>query len=182
MPHVFTTSALADARTLFAYYRSLGERAMAQVSDADLVRELDPGTNPIAVIVKHLAGNMRSRWTDFLTTDGEKPDRARDTEFEDPPRTRAEIVALWNAGWACVEGALAPLEEADLARTVTIRGEPHSVAQAILRQIGHYAYHVGQIVLLARHFAGERWMSLSIPRGRSEAFTRAVERGDASQR
>ena len=132
--------------------------------------------------MKHVAGNMRSRWSDFLTTDGEKPDRNRDSEFVDPPETRAALLAMWDEGWALVFGALEPLTDEDLGRTVTIRGEAHSVMQAINRQVAHYSYHVGQIVLLAKHFASEKWTSLSVPRNRSAEFNRKVAAGEASQR
>lgn len=155
---------------------------MAQVTDVQLLTVLDGEMNCIAVIVKHMAGNMRSRWTGFLTSDGEKPDRRRDTEFTDPPSTREALLAVWEEGWQCVFNALEPLSEQDLQRTVTIRGEAHSIMQAINRQIAHYAYHCGQIVLLAKHFKGEEWQSLSIPRRQSSEFNRRVAEGDASQR
>ena len=132
--------------------------------------------------MKHMVGNMRSRWTDFLTTDGEKPDRNRDTEFIEPPATREELLAQWEDGWKRVFDALEPLSDADLGRTVMIRSEAHSVMQAINRQIAHYAQHVGQIVMLAKHFAGERWESLTIPRNKSLDFNRRVATGQASQR
>jgi hypothetical protein len=129
-----------------------------------------------------MAGNMRSRFTDFLTTDGEKPDRHRDSEFVEPPATREALLELWQDGWARVFAALDPLTEADLARTVTIRGEAHSVMQAINRQVAHYAHHVGQIVLLSKHFARGHWQSLSVPRNQSAEFNRKVAAGEASQR
>jgi uncharacterized damage-inducible protein DinB len=160
----FTTSYVADSLTIFRYYKKLAERAMQQVNDDQLFAVLDGESNSIAVIVKHMAGNMRSRWTDFLTTDGEKPDRNRDLEFVDPPDTRAALLALWEQGWQYVLTAIQPLSEEDLSRAVTIRGEPHSVMQAINRQIAHYAYHCGQIVLLAKHFNHDSWQSLSMPR------------------
>jgi Protein of unknown function (DUF1572) len=166
MPHEFTTSYLKDALNVFRTYKKMAERAMEQVSDDYLFVTLDGEMNSIAIIAKHMAGNMRSRWTDFLITDGEKPDRNRDGEFEQAPADRAELMAMWGAGWKCVFDALDPLSDADLGRTVTIRGEPHSVMQAINRQIAHYADHIGQIVLLAKHFAGSNWQSLSIPRKR----------------
>jgi uncharacterized damage-inducible protein DinB len=178
----FTTSYLEDARALFAYYKKLGERAIAQVSDDQLTLTLDDEANSIAAIVKHMAGNMRSRWTDFLTTDGEKPNRHRDSEFEEPPATRSALLATWEAGWACVFSALEPLTDDDLARTVTIRGEAHSVLQAINRQLAHYPHHVGQIILLAKHFARDRWQSLSVPRRGSAEFNRKVTAGELSQR
>jgi hypothetical protein len=178
----FTTSYLDDSLALFRYYKTLAERAMAQVTDEQLVAVLDDEMNSIAIIVKHMAGNMRSRWTDFLTSDGEKPDRNRDSEFEGPPVTRQEVLALWEEGWQRVFGALEPLSEEDLARKVTIRGEAHSVMQAINRQVAHYSYHCGQIVLLAKHFQHDRWQSLSVPRRQSDEFNRRVQAGEASQR
>lgn len=165
----FTTSYLEDALELFRYYKTLAERAMAQVADEHLFTAIDQENNSIAIIAKHMAGNMRSRWTDFLTTDGEKADRNRDGEFEAPPATRADLMAMWERGWELVFGAVEPLTEADLGRTVTIRGEAHSVMQAINRQVAHYANHVGQIVLLSKHFAGARWTSLTIPKKRATA-------------
>ena len=160
---------IADVLLQFRKYKKLAEGALAQVSDADFVRTIDPESNSIALVVKHLAGNMRSRWTDFLTSDGEKPDRNRDSEFVIEPRdTRAELERRWNEGWHLAISALEPLSAGDLTRTVQIRGEAHSVLRAINRQISHYAYHVGQLVFLAKHFAGSQWKTLSIPRARSE--------------
>ncbi len=152
MPHKYTASYIADSLSLFRYYKALGEGAIRQVTDDQLIEVLDPEMNSIALVVKHMAGNMRSRWTDFLTTDGEKPDRNRDTEFENPPANRQALLEMWERGWNQLFAAVEPLSDDDLARTVEIRGEPHSVMQAINRQIAHYAYHVGQIVLLAKHF------------------------------
>jgi uncharacterized damage-inducible protein DinB len=178
----FTTSYLEDVRPLFAMYRRLGEGAIAQVSDADLTAVLDPEMNSIAQIVKHLAGNMRSRWTGFPEADGEKLDRNRDSEFEAPPVTRAELMALWDAGWACLFAALDRITDADLARETFIRGERHSVMQAINRQLAHYSHHVGQIVFLAKHLGSANWKSLSVPRGGSAGFNRDVVAGRKSQR
>jgi len=178
----FTTSYLEDSIEMLRYYKKLAERAMAQVKDEHLSAALDDEMNSIGIIVKHMVGNMRSRWTDFLTTDGEKPDRDRDSEFMNPPATRAELLALWENGWESVFGALEPLVDADLESTAKIRGEAHSVMQAINRQVAHYTYHVGQIVLLAKHFAHDHWQSLSVPRNRSAEFTRRVVAGQASQR
>lgn len=182
MALVYTDSYSEDSIAIFRQYKSLAERAMAQVSDEHLTATLDAEMNSIAIIVKHMAGNMRSRWTDFLTSDGEKPDRNRDSEFEEPPATRAALMEMWEQGWACVFGALEPLTDADLTRTVTIRGERHSVMQAINRQVGHYAYHCGQIVLLAKHFQSANWQSLTVPRNRSGEFNQKVQSGEASQR
>src|SRR5947209_13512396 len=182
MAHKFSTSYTEDSLSLFHFYKKLGEGAMEQVTDDQLFARLDEEMNSIAIIVKHMAGNMRSRWTNFLTADGEKPDRNRDTEFEDPPATRAELMELWERGWRLVFGALEPLSDADLARTITIRTEPHSVMQAINRQVAHYSYHVGQIVYLARHFAGDKWQSLTIPKRKSGEFNKQVAAGEKSQR
>jgi hypothetical protein len=160
---------LNDAIDTFHSYKKLGEKAIAQVYDSGLTRTLDAESNSIAVIVKHLAGNMRSRWTLFLTTDGEKPDRNREAEFEVALDTgRAMVLGWWEDGWSCLFEALRSLKPDDLSRTVMIRGQPHSVVQAINRQLTHYAYHVGQIVFLAKHFANKDWHSLSIPRRGSE--------------
>lgn len=178
----FTTSHLADSIAVFRYYQKLGEGAMAQLEDGEFTRTLGDDTNSVATIVKHMAGNMRSRWTNFLSEDGEKADRNRDQEFEAPPATRAEVMATWQSGWQCVFDALTPLSEADLGRTVRIRGEAHSVTQAINRQLTHYAYHVGQIVMLAHQFRGAAWKSLSVPRGKSLAFNQRVASGETSQR
>jgi uncharacterized damage-inducible protein DinB len=185
MAHQFSTSYVKDSVGLFHYYKKLGERAMAQCSDENLFVTIDAESNSIAIIVKHMAGNMRSRWMDFLTTDGEKPDRNRDTEFEDAPKTRAALMELWERGWKYVFDALEPLTDADLGRTVTIRTEPHSVMQAINRQVAHYAHHVGQIVFLAKHLTAKatgKWDSLSVPRGKSNTFTADVAAGRKSQR
>jgi hypothetical protein len=138
--------------------------------------------NSIAIIVKHMAGNMRSRWQDFLDSDGEKPDRNRDSEFLDPPESREDLMELWARGWNDVFSALQPLSDADLGRTITIRGEAHSVMQGINRQVAHYAYHCGQIVFLAKHFQSRQWISLSVPRGKSEDFNRRVLDDEISRR
>ena len=184
MAHQFSTSYIRDSISLFRMYKNLAERALAQCPDEGLLATLDDESNCIAVIVKHMAGNMRSRWRDFLTTDGEKPDRNRDTEFETPPQTRAEIMALWESGWKYLFDALEPLGDEALAQTVTIRTEPHSVMQAINRQVGHYSYHVGQIVFLAKHFAaqGGNWTAVTVPRKKSAEFNARVAAGEASQR
>jgi hypothetical protein len=178
----FTTSFLEDSIGVFRHYKRLAEGAMAQVSDEQLYVALDPEMNSIALIVKHLVGNMCSRWSDFLTSDGEKPGRNRDCEFEEPPVGRAAMMGIWETGWTTLFHALEPLTDADLGRTITIRGEPHSVMQAINRQLAHYPYHCGQIVFLAKHLANENWRSLSVPRHQSVEFNRKVAAGDASQR
>lgn len=184
MAHRFTTSYLKDSVDLFRYYKKLAERAIEQCPEEGLFATLDPESNSIAVIVKHMVGNMRSRWTDFLTTDGEKPDRNRDSEFEEPPKTREELMAVWERGWQYLFDALTPLSDSDLARSVAIRTEPHSVMQAINRQIGHYSCHMGQIAYLAKHFAAQsgKWTALTIPRKKSAEFNARVASGQASQR
>jgi hypothetical protein len=178
----FTTSYLQDSLSLFRYYKGLAERAMAQISDEQLYAVLDPESNSIALIAKHMAGNLRSRWTNFLTEDGEKPSRDRDSEFTDPPQTRDQLMQIWEDGWQALFAALDPLSADDLTRKITIRGEAHSVMQAINRQLGHYAYHCGQIVLLAKHCRQDNWQTLSVPRGQSARFNRKVAAGEASQR
>lgn len=180
--HRFTASHIEDSLSLFHYYKRLSERAIEQIADEQLFVSLDEEMNSIAVIMKHMAGNMRSRWTDFLESDGEKPDRNRDSEFLDPPGRREELMEMWNDGWQRVFQALGGLKDPDLSRQVMIRGEPHSVLQAINRQLAHYAYHCGQIVFLAKHLRGRQWQSLTIPRKGSDDFNRRVLRGEASQR
>ena len=162
---------LDDVGLTLRKQRRLAEAALAQIDDEAFFRALDTESNSLALIVKHVAGNQRSRWRDFLTTDGEKPDRERDAEFEHHEAdTRTSLMARWDEGWELLFGALAALAPEDLVRTVTVRGEPHSVIQAIDRQLAHYAQHVGQIVFLAKHLAGPSWQSLSIPRGESRRF------------
>jgi hypothetical protein len=182
MPLIFTTSYVEDSIALFRYYKELAEGAMAQVSDDQLCAVLDEEMNSMAQIVKHLAGNMRSRWTEFLTTDGEKPERDRDQEFLSAPATREALIELWEWGWRCLFSALEPLTDADLSSTITIRGEAHSVMQAINRQLTHYPYHIGQMVMLAKHFQCRAWKSLSVPKNQSAQFNRKVLAGEASQR
>jgi hypothetical protein len=167
---------LRDVTGRFGDYRSLAERSFAQVSDEEFFRSVDPESNSIAVVVRHLAGNMRSRWRDFLTTDGEKPDRRRDDEFEIAPATsRAVIMAEWEAAWALVTSELGRLRPEDVERTVMVRHEPMSVVSAINRQLGHTAYHVGQITYLAKHFRSSAWTPLTVPRGRSDEFNEKMK-------
>ena len=162
---------IEDATLQFRKYKALADAALSQVDDGDFFRTIDPESNSIALVVKHLAGNMRSRWTDFLTSDGEKPDRDRDEEFETRETdTRRSLFDAWEAGWALTFASVGSLTEADLLREIRIRGQAHTVLQAVHRQLTHYAYHIGQIVFLARHFAGGRWKSLSIPKGKSKEF------------
>ena len=162
---------LEDVTDQFRKHKTLAERALAQVRDEDLTVTLDPESNSLAMLIQHMAGNLVSRWTDFLTTDGEKPDRDRDSEFETKDETtRADLLARWDEGWRRLFEALAGLNEGDLTRTVTIRAEPHSVIRAIDRQLTHHAYHTGQIVFLAKHLASDRWKTLSVPRGGTRDF------------
>lgn len=164
------TDFLPSIRKQFAYYKLLGEQALSQVTDEQLHWQPSAESNSLATIAKHLAGNMLSRWTDFLTTDGEKPWREREVEFDNDLASRTEVLARWEAGWQCLFTALDGLAEADLDRTIYIRNQGHSVTEAINRQLAHYPYHVGQLVFLARLAAGGAWQSLSIPRGNSAAY------------
>lgn len=152
------------------YYKSLGEKAIAQVPDEGLFWQYNPESNSIATIVKHLAGNMLSRWTDFRTTDGEKEWRQRDAEFENDLQTRAAVMAEWNRGWQCVLEAIGSIQEAELDHVLLIRAEPHSYTEAINRQLAHYPYHVGQMVFIAKMVTDANWQSLSIPRNQSQQF------------
>ena len=171
---------LDEVRRQMRGYKRMGESAMGQLRDDDFFLTLDPESNSVAILVKHLAGNMRSRFTDFLKSDGEKPDRFRDHEFEvSGATTRADVMRWWEEGWACVACAIDALTPQDVTRTVTIRGEPHTVLQALNRQIAHYAAHVGQIVFLAKHLRSGEWRTLSIPRGKSEEFKKAAPKSKA---
>ena len=159
----------------FRGMKALADRSVAQVSDEELFRAIDPESNSIAVIMKHISGNMRSRWTDFLTSDGEKPDRHRDTEFELDGQDRRALEERWEEGWRILFGALEPLRGEDLMRTVTIRREPHTIVEAVNRQLAHYGEHVGQIIFLAKHLKSSAWKTLSIPRGQSAAFNKKMD-------
>jgi uncharacterized damage-inducible protein DinB len=163
---------LEDAIRSFRSYKRLAERALEQVGDDDFFVQIDEESNSLAVIVKHIAGNQRSRWRDFLTSDGEKPDRDRDTEFELIEDTRESLMAFWESGWATLLEALESLSADDLEKTVTIRGEPHTVVEAINRQLTHYPYHIGQIVFLAKHLKASEWKTLSVPRNHSAEFNK----------
>lgn len=167
---IFVDSAI----TSFRSQKSWADKAIAQLADDKLHVALDPNTNCIAVVMKHVAGNLLSRWTDFLTTDGEKPWRNRDDEFVDTLSMRSELVAYWESGWQRLFDALASLTADDLGKTVTIRGEPHSVPLAIERSLSHSSYHVGQILLIARILAGEHWTTITIPRGASATYNQQV--------
>lgn len=174
---------LENAIATFRDYKALAERAIRQLRDEDLLASLDPEDNSIGVLMRHISGNMLSRWTDFLTTDGEKPWRRRDHEFVLPdPLGKDDLMAEWDKGWECLFDALEGLTPPDLERTVMIRGRAHSVIEAVNRQLTHYAYHVGQIVFLAKHFRGEMWQSLSIPRNRSHEFNSYMSETPAAPR
>lgn len=164
---------LKDVVDQFRKLKDLGDKALAQVTDDDFFVTLDPESNSLAILIQHMAGNLLSRWTDFLSSDGEKPNRDRDSEFVVTSTTREELLARWGEGWRCLFQALAALSEEDLAMTILIRAEPHSVIKAINRQLTHYAYHIGQMVFLAKHFASDHWQTLSVPRGGSAAFNSA---------
>ena len=170
----------ADAVNSFCNYKKLAERAIEQVGDDEFFAQIDAESNSIAVIVKHIAGNLHSRWRDLLTSDGEKPDRNRDTEFEMIGDTRESLMRFWEAGWKTLFDNVEPLTESDLTRTVTIRGEPHTVVEAINRQLTHYSYHVGQIVFLSKHLKSSEWKTLSVPRNRSAEFNRHLAEQQAA--
>jgi hypothetical protein len=162
---------LDDARSALRAYKKLADKAIAQMKDEEFFITLDEESNSVAVVMKHMAGNMFSRWTDFLTSDGEKPNRNRDMEFViEPQTTKDDVIDYWERGWARVFEALEPLRPEDFEKTVMIRGEEHTIAEAINRQLMHYAYHVGQMVFLAKHFRSAAWTSLSIPKNRSAEF------------
>lgn len=167
---------LEDAIDNFRAYKKLADKAFDQITDEEFFVTIDSESNSVAVIMKHLAGNMLSRWTDFLTTDGEKPDRHRDLEFViEPQTTRADLMAYWEKGWRCMLDTLSALQPEDLLRKVTIRGAEHTVVQAINRQLSHYPYHIGQIVFLAKHFRSSEWESLSIPKNKSAEFNKYLD-------
>jgi|DEB19_MinimDraft_3_1074340.scaffolds.fasta_scaffold69936_2 hypothetical protein len=174
MANASTSPILSVVIDEFQKAKKLADKSIEQLTDEQLHKTLDTDANSVAVLMRHMAGNMRSRWVDFLTSDGEKPDRKRDGEFEDPHQSRADLLAEWEHGWQCVFDALTPLTDDDLQRTVYIRSEPHTVYKAISRQVAHYSGHAYQILLLAKHFQGPGWKTLSIPRGQSEEFNRQM--------
>jgi hypothetical protein len=172
-----------DALQSFHSYKKLAERAMEQISDEEFFATIDEEANSIGVVVKHIAGNLVSRWREFLTTDGEKSDRDRETEFEIIADTRESLMEFWERGWKTLFDSVEPLTVEELSRTITIRGEPHTVVEAMNRQLTHYAYHVGQIVLLAKHFKSKEWKTLSVPKNRSAEFNRFLsERKDVTKK
>ncbi len=168
---------LSDVLVQFQKLKTLADRALAQISEQQIFLALDPQSNSVAVIMKHMAGNMLSRWTDFLDSDGEKPGRQRDREFEiEEGETKDVVLKRWESGWRRLFEAVAALTPEDLGSSVLIRGEPHSVIEAIQRQLSHQAYHVGQLVLLAKHLRGAEWQSLSIPRGKSTEYNEMMRK------
>jgi hypothetical protein len=178
----FVSLYLSDIVDQFRQLKVCTERALAQVSDDDLVRSVDAESNSIAALLQHMSGNLKSRWQDFLTTDGEKPDRDRDAEFVVSLGVeRKALLAAWEEGWEILFATLAALGPDDLLKTIPIRGEPHTVPRAIHRQLTHQAYHVGQVVLLARHFAGEGWKTLTVPKGKSREFNAKMFAAAASR-
>ena len=174
MNDLLGSTLLDAARSRFQEYKTMGERALAQCPDDAINRILAPGSNSIAVIVHHVGGNLRSRWTDFLTADGEKPDRNRDAEFDEVNVSRETLMQWWEDGWSACLGTLAALTPDDMSKTITIRGQPLSVVDAMYRSLAHTSYHVGQIVLLVKIFVGDDWKTLSIPRGGSDAYTKQL--------
>ncbi len=172
----------SDAIASFRNYKKMAERAIEQVSDEEFFALIDAEANSIALIVKHISGNLRSRWRDFLVTDGEKADRHRDTEFEIIDDSRESLMEFWETGWQTLFDSLEPLTADDFSRTVTIRGEPHTIVEAINRQLTHYSYHIGQIVLLAKHFKSDEWKTLSVPKNRSAEFNAFLAKNQSDGR
>ena len=170
MTRQFIKNYHADALESFRNYKKLAERAIEQVSDEEFFKAIDAEANSIAVIVKHIAGNLHSRWRDFLATDGEKPERDRDAEFRIAGDTRESLMAFWETGWQTLFDNIEPLTVNDFKKTITVRGEMHTIVDAINRQLAHYPYHVGQIVLLAKHFKSADWKTLSVPENKSAEF------------
>lgn len=166
---------LKDAIATFRNYKQMADKSLAQVSDEEFFRALDAEDNSLALIVKHIAGNQISRWTDFLTSDGEKPDRNRDTEFELIGDTRESLMEFWEKGWQTLFEAIEPLTLEDFQKTITIRGEEHTIVEAINRQMTHYAYHIGQITFLAKHFRSNNWKTLSVPKNKSAEFNKFLK-------
>lgn len=179
MGSIFIKDYHRDALSSFRNYKKLAERAIEQVSEEEFFAAIDAESNSIAVVVKHIAGNLHSRWRDFLTSDGEKPDRDRDAEFELIEDTRESLMEFWETGWQTLFDNIEPLTEEDFSRTITIRGEPHSVVEAINRQLTHYSYHIGQIVFLAKHLKSSEWKTLSVPKDRSADFNRFLAQKQA---
>ncbi len=173
---------LTDAIESFTNYQTLAENAIAQVSDEEFFRQIDEESNSIAVIVKHIAGNQLSRWSNFLTADGEKDNRNRDSEFISENDSRESLTANWERGWCCLFDALEPLTNEDFSKTITIRGQKHTICEAINRQLTHYAYHIGQIAFLAKHFRSSDWKTLSVPKNKSGEFNRFMAENKGESR
>lgn len=172
MPENIAQNYLENIRKLYRYYKSLGDKSLAQINDKQIHFRFDESSNNVATIVKHMAGNMLSRWTDFLTADGEKEWRNRETEFEDTFQSKAEMMAYWEKGWACVFNAIDPLKTEDLEKIIYIRNEGHSVLEAMNRQLAHYSYHIGQLAFVIKALKSTDWKTLSIPKGKSEIFNK----------
>ena len=172
MANSISKNYLESIKKLFRYYKSLGDKSLAQIDEKQIHFKFEENSNNIATIVKHLAGNMLSRWTDFLTTDGEKEWRNRETEFEDTFQSKEEMLAYWEKGWNCLFSAIDPLKEKDLDKIIYIRNEGHTVLEAMNRQLAHYSYHIGQLVFAIKALKSDTWQSLSIPRGKSEDFNK----------
>jgi hypothetical protein len=171
---VMTKEYIQNIQKLFHYYKDLGDKTIAQLEEEEIHVKFSDNENSIWIIVKHMAGNMKSRWTDFYTSDGEKSWRNRDEEFTDNLVTKADLIRVWNEGWAVLLNVIDNLTDKDISKTITIRSEPHSVLEAINRQFGHYSYHVGQIVFLGKLIRKDSWQSLSIPKGKSDAFNASM--------
>ena len=167
------TNYLKNMKALFSYYKQLGEKALSQVGDKDISWRPDPESNSLAVIAKHISGNMLSRWTDFFTSDGEKPWRNRDGEFIDDIKNKNDLLERWEKGWSCLLNTFSGIKEEDLSRTVTIRNKSHTVIEAINRHLCHYAFHIGQLVYAAKSRRSSEWQSLSIPKGKSEDYNKS---------
>jgi hypothetical protein len=172
---------LDSSRKQFRYYKTVGDKSIERMTEEQLHWQYNPESNSIAIIARHMAGNSLSRWTDFLTTDGEKDWRNRDDEFEDTITSKEDLIAYWNKGWQCLFDAVDPLTTADLQTTVYIRSEPHTVVEAINRQLAHLAYHVGQITCIAKMIAGDKWVSLTIPKGGSQSFNKNMTEGSKAR-
>ncbi|MBX7171890.1 MAG: DUF1572 domain-containing protein [Pyrinomonadaceae bacterium] len=173
---------LSDAISSFRNYKKLAEKAMAQISDEEFFRLIDEESNSIAIIVKHIAGNLKSRWTDFLTSDGEKDFRNRDSEFVSENDTRESLMQFWEVGWQILFDNLEPLKPKDFEKTITIRSQSHTICEAINRQLTHYAYHVGQITFLAKHFRSTEWKTLSVPKNKSAQFNNFMNENKGDKR
>jgi Protein of unknown function (DUF1572) len=176
------SSYLNSIKKQFGYYKLLGDKTFEQLNDQDIHWQLNEDSNSISIIVKHIVGNMLSRWTNFLTEDGEKTWRNRDQEFEDPYLNKEALIIAWEKGWQCLFNAITPLKENDLEHIIYIRNQGHTITEAINRQLSHYAYHIGQIVLIGKMIKGKHWKSLSVPKGQSSAYNKEKFSKDKARR